>query len=269
MEHLFSPGTRLQDILENQGDHEELRRHGENLQELELDVSSEELLSAERAFTYADLYALLRNGDTVAWLTPHAVVARRDGRAMDYWNQLDNSCRLCFNADGKEKIALAHSPEHLLEICDVVLRLLAVSVVHSVTLKKWSYRDIACINAPSLAYLMEQCQSLKNLTLKKLDLGEDNIRVLGDYSKPGLEISLFSCTITSAGANALAEFLGCNQGPTKLGWCSIDNVILANGLRGNSRLKLFKPRISSNLRSVTANFLQLQAPFEKTKALLN
>jgi hypothetical protein len=29
------------------------------LQELDLDVSTEELLSAERAFTYADLYAML------------------------------------------------------------------------------------------------------------------------------------------------------------------------------------------------------------------
>jgi hypothetical protein len=26
-------------------------------------------LSVEKAFTYADLYAMLENGDTVAWLT--------------------------------------------------------------------------------------------------------------------------------------------------------------------------------------------------------
>jgi hypothetical protein len=72
-------------------------------------------------------------------------------------------------------------------------------------------------------------------------LDEDHCcRALGAYSKPGLEISLASCTITDAGASALAEVLGRNQGPTKLDGCHIDNFVLANGLRGNSRLKCLK-----------------------------
>jgi hypothetical protein len=70
------------------------------------------------------------------------------------------------HADGREIVALAHSREHLLEISDILLRLLAVSV-HSVILGKCYYsRDSALINAPTLAYLMEQCQSLKALTLE-------------------------------------------------------------------------------------------------------
>jgi hypothetical protein len=89
------------------------------------------------AFTYADLHAMLVNKDTVAWLTPHTAVAR-DGNSGDRlihaWDQLDESCRFCFSVDGKDVIALAVSPEHLLEICDIVLRLLAVSVVHSIRL---------------------------------------------------------------------------------------------------------------------------------------
>jgi hypothetical protein len=52
MERLFSPCTRLRDTLELE----------EFFEELNLDVSTEELLSAERAFTYADLYAMLGNG---------------------------------------------------------------------------------------------------------------------------------------------------------------------------------------------------------------
>jgi hypothetical protein len=47
----------------------------EGLQELNLDESTEEHLSSERAFTYADLYAMLGNKVTVAWLTPYAAVA--------------------------------------------------------------------------------------------------------------------------------------------------------------------------------------------------
>jgi hypothetical protein len=92
--------------------------------------------SAERAFTYVDLYALLENEDTVARLTPHVVVAREEGGKMVYsWIQLRESCRFYFIADGKEIVASAcSSPEHLLEISNVVLLLLAVSAIRSVTL---------------------------------------------------------------------------------------------------------------------------------------
>jgi hypothetical protein len=63
-------------------------------------------------------------------------------------------------ADDKQLVALARSPEHSLEICDVVLRLLAASVVHSVILSQLSFPYVL-IDAPTLAYLMEPCQSLK------------------------------------------------------------------------------------------------------------
>jgi hypothetical protein len=38
----------------------------ELLQELNLDVSTEDLLGAERAFSYADMYAMIGNRDTIA-----------------------------------------------------------------------------------------------------------------------------------------------------------------------------------------------------------
>jgi hypothetical protein len=238
MERLFSPCTRLHDMLESQG-----LRDIELLRELNLDVSTEELLSAERAFTYADLYALLGNLDTVAWLTPHAAVVLQGGRGGLCWGQLNNSCRFCISTDdGNHIYALARSREHLLEICDIVLRLLAASVVYSVHLNDhddFLFRSDgrAMINAPALAYLIEQCQSLKSLSLHELEMDEDHCCVLGALSRPGLEIELVRCKFTSAGANALAEVLGRNRGPTKLHHCEIDNVVLADGLRRNSRLK--------------------------------
>jgi hypothetical protein len=67
-------------------------------------------------------------------------------------------------------------------------------------------------------------------------LDEDQIRVLGAYLRPGLDIALVQCKLTSAGASALAEVLGRNQGPTKLECGDVDNIILADGLRGNRRL---------------------------------
>jgi hypothetical protein len=248
MERLFSPCNRFYDILESEGRLEELIQNDpEPLQELNLNVSTEELLSAERAFKYADLDALLGNGDTVAWLTPHATVSRDYGRAVDAWLHLDiELCSFNFNADGEDTYAFARSTEHLLEIVDVVLRLLAVSVVHSVSLHNWSYLEGTSINAPTLAYLMEQCQSLKLLSLQRLEMDENHCRMLGDFSRPDLEIVLDGCRVTSAGSSALAEVLGRNQGPNKLCSCfEIDNVVLADGLRGNSRLK-----------SLTARFFQ-------------
>jgi hypothetical protein len=91
---------------------------------------------------------------------------------------------------------------------------------------------------------MEQCQSLKSLSLQNLEMDEDHCRVLGGYSRPSLEIVLHRCIITSAGASALAEGLGRNQGPTKLHLCQIDNYVLAEGLRGNIRLESLTLRLS-------------------------
>jgi hypothetical protein len=230
MERLFSPCTRYRRLGEFEGD--------EFLQALNLDVSTEEFLSAERALTYADLYAMLGNGETVAWLTPHAAVARADGTVEHFWRELGGSCRFYFSADGEGIVALALSRQHLLEIYDVVLRLLASSVVHSVIIRHDYQRsgDIS-INATCLAYLMEKCQSLRTLTLKLLSLDENHCRVLGTHSRPNLEIVLSSCKLTSTGTNALVEVLRRNQGPTGLHCCSVDYYILADGLRGNSRLK--------------------------------
>jgi hypothetical protein len=92
---------------------------------------------------------------------------------------------------------------------------------------------------------MEQCQSLKVLTLVDLDcLDEDHCRALGDYSRTGLEIELKSCTVMDTGVSALAEALRRNQGPTKIDYGNIDYCVLADGLRGNTRLKSFRPEIT-------------------------
>jgi hypothetical protein len=268
MERLFSPCTRLHDLLESQGHLEALNGcNSELLQELNLDVSTEELLNAEKAFTYADLYATLGNENTVAWLAPYAAVVRKPGRAMRYWNYLDESKRLYFSVDGNEISAFARSSERLLEICDIVLRLMAVSVVQSVRLSDWTY-DLF-INAPTLAYLMELCQSLKTLSLVDLELDENHCRVLGDYSRSDLEIVLNDCKITSAGASALAEVLGRNQGPTKLVNCKIDNSVLANGLRGNSRLKSLRSRFSSTPEVSNREILAIAGALRENKGLVN
>jgi hypothetical protein len=94
---------------------------------------------------------------------------------------------------------------------------------------------------------MEHCQSLKVLSLKRLEIDENHCRVLGTYSRLDLEIVLILCKITSAGASALVEVLRRNHGSTKVNSRQIDNLVLADGLRGKCRLKSLTQRISNNV----------------------
>jgi hypothetical protein len=244
----------MREILERQGRLMDI----EPWQELNLDVSTEELLSAERAFTYADLYGLLGNHTmfgnrkTVAWLTPHAAVVSEYGRervrAYLLSFCLPKYFRCSIIVDGKAIHALASSVWELSHIVGFFSRLLLVDVsgVHKLELR---YRGQHCmeplifVNVPSLAHLMERCQNLNVLILQQTVLDEADIRVLGNLSKPGFKLELRQCRITSAAA--LARVLGRNQGPTKLDSCDIDNSVLTDGLRGNSRLKSFRPHLSN------------------------
>jgi hypothetical protein len=223
--------------------------------------------------------SLLPNKDiTVAWLTPHAAVAREDGdredgevvNAWDFtWDLLADPCGFGFHVDGKVIFAMALSPKHLLEICDVVLRLLAASVVHSVVLYDWDRLNDTLINAPTLAYFMEQCQSLKGLSLKVLQMDENHCRVLGAYSRPGLEIELTGCKFTSTGTSALTEVLGRNQGPTKLNVCENDNFVFANGSSGNSRLKSLRQRLSDDVEVRNQELLAIAGALRENKGLVD
>jgi hypothetical protein len=78
-------------------------------------------------------------------------------------------------------------------------------------------------------------------------MDENHCRVPGAYSRPGLEIELIRCKLTSAGTSALAEVLRNNKGPTKLDCGEIDYAVLANGLRGNSRLKSIRQEFSGEI----------------------
>jgi hypothetical protein len=194
---------------------------------------------------------MLSNENVAAWLTPHAAIAREEGSMARSWRQLDSSHRRTFmvEGDGKSLFVFARSREHLSEICDILLRLLAASGVYSVLLDNFDsghYNRGSLVNAPTLVYLMEECHSLKVLSLKSLEMDEDQIRVLGAYSRPDLFIELIYCKLSDAGTSALAEVLGRNQGPTKLNFCECDCSILANGLRGNSRLTMFVPCKTNN-----------------------
>jgi hypothetical protein len=165
-------------------------------------------------------------------------------------------------------VTWARSSDAQWEVVDVVLRLLAASVVYKVILCHWIPVDGALINAASFAYLMEQCQSLEAVTLQNLEMDENHCRVLVAYSRSDLEIELIHCKFTGAGASALAEVLGRNQGLTRLDYCEIDNIVLANGLRGNSSLESFSPYFSKDLDIRSQQLLAIAEVIRENKGLI-
>jgi hypothetical protein len=167
-----------------------------------------------------------------------------------------------FSAVGKDKEALAHSRGSLWEICGAALRLWAASDVDLVNLDKRSCYDVVLINAVMLADLLEQCQCLKPLALKGLRIDVNLCRVLDSYSRPGLEIELRGCELTDAGTSALVEVLGRSQGPTKLAYCYIDNVVLADGLKSLS------PFVSYNLEVYEREVLVTTGALRENKGLV-
>jgi hypothetical protein len=150
----------------------------QELQELNLDVSTEELLSAERAFTYADLYAVLGNENhPVLLLTPNAAVARGGYCGTVFLcSYLRDGYGFLFNVNGKAIHVLARSSEAFSDIVDVVHRLLLADVSEVNELEfgslLTSVYDERFFNAASLANLMEQCQSQsKGFSIGIHDLG--------------------------------------------------------------------------------------------------
>jgi hypothetical protein len=167
--------------------------------------------------------------------------------------------------------ALARSLEALSEIVDVVRRLLVANAreISELELRSFRQSGAAFFNAPSFAYLVQRCQNLKALTLERIALDENRCRVLGDFSKPGLEIELRYCRIIGAAAAVLAQILGRNQGPTKLVFCHVDNAILADGLRGNSRLKSLRLYLSNNHDVGNREVLAVAGALRENKGLVD
>jgi hypothetical protein len=189
---------------------------------------------------------MLGNEDTVVWLTPHAVVFPECVKRLLHVIQREHSYSFCLsaNGDGKGIYVVAFSFAALSEIGDVLRRLLLADAreMNELELRRVGLSGDEYFSAPIFAYLAERYQSLRSVKLECLVLNEDHIRVLGDISRSGLEIDLTLCQIEGAAAEALAEVLCRNQGPTKLIECNIDYSVIANGLHGNSRLKSLTPR---------------------------
>jgi hypothetical protein len=168
-------------------------------------------------------------------------------------------------------IVLARSVAALFEIVAAVRRLLLAraSEVYHLNLDNAGSLDETFFSAASLAHLMEQCQNLKALRLKHIALDEDRFRMLGDFSKPGLEIKVKTRQVAGAAAKVLVHILGCDQGPTKLASCDIGKFVLGDGLRGNSRLKSLRLPTFSHSEDGNPDILVIAGASIQNKGLVD
>jgi hypothetical protein len=73
----------------------------------------------------------------------------------------------------------------------------------------------------------------------------------------------------SAGARALVQVLGRNQGPTKVDRGVIANSVLANGLRRNSRVKSLRPFLSRIPEGGNRQILEIACVLRENKSLVD
>jgi hypothetical protein len=104
----------------------------------------------------AAAHSMWKHGNDLVVDTACSCYARRwFFSSLLYCEFVDDDYSFTCNADGETMKVVARSAEELLEICDVVLRLLAASVGNSGVFFKWWCPGDVSINATSLAYLME------------------------------------------------------------------------------------------------------------------
>jgi hypothetical protein len=95
------------------------------------------------------------------------------------------------------------------------------------------------VSGTALAFLLQERRgNVKCVSFKHCILNEEHIRALSNESRPYMKVTLDSCELEDSVdcRNAFIECLQNNRGPTKLSRCDIDHRVLANTLRGNTRL---------------------------------
>ena len=179
--------------------------------------------------------------------------------------------QISFQCRCKKNFVATSSPEARLEVFGVVGRLLTAtsSEVYELDIRNLCrvHQVFDNFGPTCFEYFMEKFQSLY---LAHLEIDEDQIGTLGAISRPCLDIKLAFCRISGASAEALAEVLQRNQGPTELIYCDIDNFILADGLRGNSRLINLRVLCLSSTNEVgNREVLAITSALRENKGLVN
>jgi hypothetical protein len=74
--------------------------------------------------------------------------------------------------------------------------------------------------------------------------------------------------MSNAATVLAAKVMGRNEGPTKLVRCEIDGLVLADGLRGNNRLKSLAFSLSRDIEVGNRELLAIAGALQENKGLV-
>jgi hypothetical protein len=123
--------------------------------------------------------------------------------------------------------------------CNFLIRLLAISEQRDVYLQG-SSRTQSPLDGASLSHFFEHGREhLRAVTLRSMIFNEEHVRVLAAPPQQKLQLALRDCKFSDGDAskNVLLQWLQSGQGPTELYRCVLDSNVVADALRGNSRLR--------------------------------
>jgi hypothetical protein len=248
MEHLlFVPSTRLHDRIEDGpygGENFQMYK-GYAFSEVELATGGQDLVMNGQC-TWKQFTEAL--GNKIVWIGNAFldVYHHNFGCIMNYG---EDGHVLSVNADIESPDRIhadfwADSMEETSTAIHVFYRLLIASgarmVENDSSVNQTFFRDRCPFSGLALSQLIQQCPSLTHLHIKGFILHEEIVRALWAGAGTNIEIVLEGCTTTLDGTNALIESFRNNLGPTQFLWCDMPTALFANGLRGNSNVKILK-----------------------------
>jgi hypothetical protein len=141
--------------------------------------------------------------------------------------------------------------ERYSETCNFLVRLLATSEQRDLFMcgKYYSRNNLAQlpVSGQTLSHLFERSrETLIKVKLGDIILSEEHIRVLAIATatapRQELQLILEQCRLSDNDGcrNAFVQWLQSGGGPTELNECHIDSNILADSVKGNSRLSIIR-----------------------------
>jgi hypothetical protein len=242
MEHLvlFVPSTRLHDRIEN-GVYREFA-----FNEVELTAGGQDLVMNGQC-TWKQFTEAL--GNKIVWIGGNAyldICQHSFGCIMNYG---EDGHVLTVNADIESPDRIhadiwADSIAQASTAINVLYRLLTTSGARMVEndsgVNQTFFRDLCPFSGLAISQLIQQCPSLTHLRIKGFILHEEIVRALWAGAGTNIEIVLEGCTTNISGTNALIESFRNNLGPNQVIHCDMPTDLFANGLRGNSNVKILR-----------------------------
>jgi hypothetical protein len=233
IESLFRPSTRFRNAHQN--------RRGEGWAELELlqDLTLEDVLATG---TRWEDFCLFRQ-NKVVWMTPDVYVGcagtasdTDDPEVFTLTTIAERSRPLSVH------VSLGMAAAAATATCDFLLRLLATCEHHDVCISGTDDNRVSPpLSGAGLSLFFQESRScLREVTLQRMVLSEDQCLALATMSRLDVELHMFDCSLADDAAEAFVECLRSDRGPVGLYECRIDSQILANALTGKSRVTRLK-----------------------------